>query len=106
VKETLNLLRCAAKLQLVPLTRACSRSLEMMLAPECVAEVWEASHAFQLDRLKTKCLRFIIDNYDLCRPEKEPSIREYMRTHPAFFDLIMCSLAPGPAANSLVTKLK
>lgn len=63
VKGALDLLRCAAKLQLVPLMRACSRTLEMMLAPECVAEVWEASHLYQLDRLKTKCLRFIIDNY-------------------------------------------
>ena len=103
MKETLNLVRCAAKLQLVPLTRACSRSLEMMLAPECVAEVWEASHAYQLDRLKTRCLRFIIDNYDLCRPEKEPSIRGYI---PCRFHFIMCTLASGPAANSRVTKLK
>ena len=30
----------------------------------------QASHVHELDRLKTKCLRFIIDNYDSCRPEK------------------------------------
>jgi hypothetical protein len=32
--------------------------------------VVQASHVHELDRLKTKCLRFIIDNYDSCRPEK------------------------------------
>lgn len=104
VHQTVHLLQCAAAFQMVPLIRACARTLERMLAPECVAEVWEASDVHDLDRLKTKCLRFIIDHYDLCRPEKEPSIREAMRKHPAFFDLIMSALAPGPAASSRATK--
>jgi len=120
--------------------------------------VLQASHVHELDRLKTKCLRFIIDNYDSCRPEKvcvcvcicvcvcvcvcvckcpacichthahvdtrtrarththspcclgtlsqEPSIREAMRKHPSFFDLIMSALAPGPAAQSRAAKAK
>mmetsp|Transcript_80705 Transcript_80705/g.130798 ORF Transcript_80705/g.130798 Transcript_80705/m.130798 type:complete len:902 (-) Transcript_80705:41-2746(-) len=106
VQPTLELLQCAATLQLVPLARACARTLETMLSPECVAEVWEASHVHELDRLKTKCLRFVLDNYDRCRPETQPSIREAMRKQPAFFDLIMSALAPGPAAKSNATKFK
>ena len=56
VHQTVHLLQCAAAFQMVPLIRACARTLERMLAPECVAEVWEASEVVTIDMLGVKAL--------------------------------------------------
>uniref|UniRef100_A0A7S4NPQ6 BTB domain-containing protein n=1 Tax=Guillardia theta TaxID=55529 RepID=A0A7S4NPQ6_GUITH len=99
VKECLALLRTSAQLQILPLTRKCARSLEDKLQPEYVAEVWEAADELELERLRARCLRYIIDHYDECRPEKEPTVKSMMRKHTAFFDLVLSALAPGPGGG-------
>ena len=78
---------------MVPLVRACARTLEGMLGPECVAEVWEASHVHLLDRLKTKCLRFIIDNYGVVkRIPVELAVKRAPRTRKQTLQLFACCL--------------
>mmetsp|Transcript_42394 Transcript_42394/g.99549 ORF Transcript_42394/g.99549 Transcript_42394/m.99549 type:complete len:916 (+) Transcript_42394:139-2886(+) len=100
VSECLHLLQAAAVLDLQPLIRASARRAESLLTPATVATVWEVAYELDLERLKSKCLRFIIDNYDDCRPEKELTIKDTMRRQPAFFDLVLSALAPGPGAVS------
>eukprot|EP00293_Proteomonas_sulcata_P005610 CAMPEP_0184329886 /NCGR_PEP_ID=MMETSP1049-20130417/144386_1 /TAXON_ID=77928 /ORGANISM="Proteomonas sulcata, Strain CCMP704" /LENGTH=123 /DNA_ID=CAMNT_0026652277 /DNA_START=10 /DNA_END=381 /DNA_ORIENTATION=- len=104
IRDCMELLHCAAYLQVQPLMRACGRRAEGLLSSEVVAEVWEAAHTLELDRLKSRCLRFIIENYDACRPEKEPTIKETMKRIPAFFDVILSALAPGQGAATKLGK--
>jgi hypothetical protein len=68
--------------------------------------VWEVAFELALERLQSKCLRFIIDRYDECRPEKEATIKETMRRQPAFFDIVLSALSPGPGAAAKLGKAR